>query len=98
MHPTADERLARIREVADRALRYYATGYLNTDAAEEHVIAERDLLMAYMRQLTGVMVLLDGDELDDRAMLRERVEVEARYIEAAADDPWTPPPPGVQTS
>ena len=50
--------------------------------------------MAYMRQLSGVMVLLEGDELDDRAMLRERREVEARYIEAAADDPWTPPPDG----
>jgi hypothetical protein len=37
MEPTADERLARIHEVAHRALRYYATAYLNTDVQEEHM-------------------------------------------------------------
>lgn len=91
VEPTVEERLARIREVAHRSLRYYATAYLNTDVAEEHVIAERDLLMAYMTDLANVMALLDGNELDDRAMLAARHEVLSRYIEAAGEDPWVPP-------
>jgi hypothetical protein len=93
MEPTIEERLARIREVTHNALRYYATGYLNTDAAEQHVIAERDLLKAYMTDLANIVALLEGDELDDRAMLATRREVLSRYVEAARDDPWIPPTP-----
>jgi len=92
MNPTVEERLGRIREVAHRSLRYYATAYLKTDVAEEHVIAERDLLMAYMTDLANVMALLEGDELDDKAMMAARREVVTRYVEAAGDDPWLPPP------
>jgi hypothetical protein len=91
MEPTAEERLARIREVADRGLRYYATAYLKTDAAEEHVIAERELLMAYMTELANVMALLEGTDLADRAILRVRHGVVSRYVEAAEEDPWLPP-------
>ena len=91
MEPTVEERLARIREVAHRGLRYYATAYLNTDVAEEHVIAKRDLLIAYMRELANVMALLEGNELDDRAVLAARPYVLSRYIEAASEDPWVPP-------
>ena len=90
VEPTVEERLARIREVAHRSLRYYATAFLNTDVAEEHVIAERDLLMAYMTDLANVMALLDDNELDDRAMLAARHEVLQPYIEAAGEDPSTP--------
>jgi hypothetical protein len=92
MEPTDEQRLARVREVAHRSLRYYATAYLNTDVAEEHVIAERDLLMAYMTDLANVMALLEGDELDDRAMMAARHDVVRRYVETARDDPWLPPP------
>lgn len=92
MEPTVEERLARIREVAHRSLRYYATAYLKTDVAEEDVIAERDFLRACMTDLANVMALLEGDELDDKAMIGARHEVVARYVEAAGDDPWLPPP------
>jgi hypothetical protein len=91
MEPTVEERLARIREVTDRGLRYYATAYLNTDVGEEHMIAERDLLMAYMNQLANVVALLEGDDLSDRAMLGVRQDVVSRHVEAAGIDPWVPP-------
>jgi hypothetical protein len=91
MEPSVEERLVRIREVAHRGLRYYATAYLNTDVAKEHMIAERDLLMAYMTELANVMALLEGDALDDRAMIATRNEVVSRYVEAAGNDPWVPP-------
>lgn len=91
MEPTAEERLARIREVTDRGLRYYATAYLNTDVGEEHMIAERDLLMAHMRQLANVVALLEGSDLSDRAMLGVRHDVVSRYVEAVRDHPWVPP-------
>lgn len=55
MDPTVGERLARIREVTDKGLRYYATAYLNTGVGEGHMILERDLLMAHMTQLANVM-------------------------------------------
>ena len=55
MEPTEEQRLAHIREVAHRSLRYYATAYLNTDVGEQHVIADRDLLMAYTRDLANVI-------------------------------------------
>jgi len=91
MEPTVKERLARIREVTDGGLRYYATAYLNTDVGEEHLIAERDLLMAYMNQLANVVALLEGNDLSDRAMLGVRQDVVSRYVEAAGIDPWLPP-------
>ena len=92
MSPTAEDRLARIREVSDRGLHYYATAYLRTDPGEEHVIAERDLLMAYMRQLANVVALLEGDDLSDRAMMNRRHEVVDRHLEEARENPWNPPP------
>lgn len=91
MEPTVEERLGRIREVADRGLRYYATAYLNTDDAEMHTIAERNLLRAYMTELSNVMAILEGEDIGDRAMLAMRHGVIDRYLEAARDDPWTPP-------
>jgi hypothetical protein len=93
MEPTGEERLARIREVTDSGLHYLATAYLNTDIGEEHVIAERDLLMTYMTQVANVVALLEGSDLGDRAMLSLRDEVVSRYLEAAVDDPWIPPTP-----
>ena len=91
MEPTVEERLGRIREVADRGLRYYATAHLNTDVAERHTIAEGDLLRAYMTELSNVMAILEGEDIGDRAMLAMRHGVIDRYLEAARDDPWTPP-------
>ena len=79
MEPTVEARLTRIREVTHNALRYYATAYLNTDTKEEHMVAERDLLMAYMTQAANIMALLDDAELGDRAMLTSRHEVVSRY-------------------
>jgi hypothetical protein len=55
------------------------------------VVAERDLLMAYMTALANVMALLAGSDLGDRGMLSVRREVVSRYVEAAAADPWIPP-------
>ena len=91
MKPTAEERLARIREVSDRALQYFATAYLNTDPAEQHVIAERDLLKAYMTEVANVITLLDEDALDDRSMMSARHAVIDKYLELARSDPWIPP-------
>ncbi len=84
MGPTNDERLARIRDVVDRALREYSRGYANTDAAETHEIAERELLMAYMRQYATVLALLEVDELTDLSMLAGRGAVMDRYLGQAS--------------
>jgi hypothetical protein len=46
-----------------------------------------------MTNLANIVALLEGDELDDRAMLAARREVLSRYVEAARDDPWIPPTP-----
>jgi hypothetical protein len=89
--PTQDERLARIREVVDNGLRYYATAYLRTDEAAEHVVKDRTSLMGEMIQLANLAWLLDRDELDDRSMLGGRGEIVQRYLEGAGSDPWTPP-------
>ncbi len=94
MRPSDQERLERIREVTDNGLRYFATAHLKTDADEEHTIAERDLLMAYMMQLANVMALLEGEELDDRSVLGTRRELVDRYLLAARNDPWIPPEHG----
>jgi hypothetical protein len=80
MGPTNDERLAKVRDVVDRALREYSRGYVNTDAAETHEIAERELLMAYMRQYATVLALLEVDELTERSMLATRRAVVDRYL------------------
>ena len=69
IEPGVEERLARIGEVTDNGLRYFATAYLKTNPGEEHTIPERDLLTAHMPQLANVIALLEGDDLDDRAML-----------------------------
>ena len=66
MGPTVEERLARIRAVAHRGLRYNATAYLNTNVAEEHVLAERGLLKAYMTDVANIMALLEGSPRDRR--------------------------------
>ena len=81
--------MARIREVTDLALRYHATAHLRT---EHHEIAERDLLISYMRGSANVMALLENDDLGDRAMLDRRREIVQRYLEGAKTDPWDPPP------
>ena len=74
------------------ALRYYyATAYLNTDVQEEHMVPERDLLMAYMTQAANIMALLDDADLGDPAMLTSRHDVVSRYLELVRDDPWRPP-------
>jgi hypothetical protein len=91
MRPSAEQRLARIQEVTDGALRYYLTAYLRTDEAEEHTMKERDLLMVYAMQAANVQALLEGDDLLDRSMLRDRHEVVRRYLEEVEEDPWTPP-------
>ena len=93
MEPTTTERLVRIREVADRGLRYYATAYLNTSPAEEHTIPERELLMAYMVHVANVVALLENDDLSDRGMMDARHLIVDRYVEAARDDPWMAPAP-----
>lgn len=91
MEPNAEQRLARIHEVTDGALRYYLTAYNRTDEAEEHSIKTRELLMGNARQAANVMALLEGEDLSDRAMLSERHEVVCRYQEVVAGHPWMPP-------
>jgi hypothetical protein len=91
MGSRAEQCLEKIQQVTDGALRYYLTAYLRTDEEEEHTIKERDLLMAYAMQAANVQALLEGDDLGDRSMLRDRHEVVRRYLDEVADDPWTPP-------
>jgi hypothetical protein len=91
MEPTAKERLARIREVTDEGLHYFATAYLKTNVAEAHRITQRDLLMAYMTEYANIVALLDDVDLGERAMMRARREVVSRYLKAAGDHPWVAP-------
>lgn len=91
MGPNAEQRLARIEEVSDRALRYYLTAHLRTDEEEEHTVKQRDLLMAYAMQAANVQALLEGDDLGDRSMLRDRHEVVRRFLDEVRANPWTPP-------
>jgi hypothetical protein len=91
MSPNAEQRLERIQEVTDGALRYYLTAYLRTGEGEAHTVNERDLLMSYAMQAANVQVLLEGDELDDPSMLRDRHEVVDQYLHEVEENPWTPP-------
>lgn len=91
MGPSAEQRLARIQEVTDGALRYFLTAYLRTDEAEERTSNQRDTLMAYAMQAANVQALLEGEDLDDRSMMRDRREVVRRYLEKVEKDPWMPP-------
>jgi hypothetical protein len=91
MPPSEEQRLARIREVNQGALRYYLTAYLRTDEEEEHTVNQRDMLMAYATQAANVQALLDGDDLDDRSMMLERHEVGRRYLDEVRENPWESP-------
>lgn len=91
MTPSDEDRLNRIRAVIDRALRYYATAYLATDKEQEHIVPDRTLLHSKLLELANVMALLDGDELDDRSMMKDRHSIVDRYLARAEVDPWTPP-------
>jgi hypothetical protein len=91
MPPSEEQRLARIREVNQGALRYYLTAYLRTDEEEEHTVNQRDMLMAYATQAANVQALLDGDDLDDRSMMLERHEVVRRYLDEVRENPWESP-------
>jgi hypothetical protein len=67
------------------------TAYLRTSEEEEHVVKQRELLMAYAVQAANVMALVEGDDLDDRSMMRDRHEVVRRYLDEVETNPWTSP-------
>lgn len=83
--PTVDERLQRVREVTERALRSYATAYLGESDA-----AEKERLRLYMDLVAPYLALADRPDIDDRGMLGWCEAIVRRYIEEARTNPWQP--------
>jgi hypothetical protein len=82
---TAEARLERIRQMADRALRYHATAYLKASDEEE-----KKLHMTHMSLSSDVMALAEQGATDTRSMLSWRSSIITRYLDIVKTDPWTP--------
>jgi hypothetical protein len=81
---TPEARLARVRELVDSGLRYYATAYPKVSEDDQ------ERFMNYMFHHADVLALIEQDATDPRLMMSWRSTIIDRYLEAANDDPWRP--------
>lgn len=82
---TVEDRLARIREMADMALRYHATAYERSSDPQERQLHRNNML-----QRADVLALVEEDAVDARSMMSWRSSIIARYLESVTTDPWVP--------